>query len=119
MKPLSGRITIAMDGEAISTTGTVTLRHGNPNRTAVMGNDGRPAGFNEEYEAPGMEITRITGPGIPLARVADATDIAVTIQTSAGQSWTLSGAVLSNRLEVDVKAATAPMTFIGETLEEN
>lgn len=116
---VKGKVTVLVDGESIACEADgITILHGGGTREGKTDSAGQPVVVMENgYRVPGINVTRITTKNFSAAKLINRRGMTVMVKQEGG-GWMLSGALLANQVDIDVRNANAPLNFIGDKLEE-
>jgi len=118
MAQVTGKATIYVDGSMLNAADESTLNPGGVKRTPVMGG-GRVIGYTEETIAPELSYTVYHTADTSLTDIKAITDATVIHMTDTGKRHVLTGAFVTDAVELKTKGGEVAVKMSAITCEED
>jgi hypothetical protein len=100
MSQQTGKATVTAAGKRLATKGGAKLGYGNPERTAVLGDQG-VLGYTEAPTVPYVDCTIQHSTAVSLREIANMRDVVIVFETDTKKSYVLRNAWSAKALELD------------------
>lgn len=115
---IAGVLTLTVDGVTQSCAGDFTMNPGTPERTALIGSDGKVHGYSETAKAPFIEGDLRLTAGFDIKEFYDKDGVDAQLTFATGDTWVYSDGWVAGSGDVGTAEGTLGLRFEAKAAEK-
>lgn len=115
---IAGTLTLTVDGVTMACAGDFTWNPGTPERTALIGSDGKVHGYSETAKAPFIEGDLRITKGFDIKEFCDKDGVDAQLTLATGDTWVYSDGWVAGTADAGTAEGTLPFRFEAKASEK-